>query len=159
MVDGRSLKNFSLSEIRGLTSVVYQDFAKYYISLYNNIDMSPERSKYKSVLKSIDLMGLTKMVDDLPEGLDTPLGKILSNGVDLSIGQWQRLAMVRSHVSSSPLKILDEPTASLDPKAESELYENFSQITNNSTTILISHRLASTKLADIVYVIALQRRF
>ena len=121
--------------------------------------MSPERSKYKSVLKSIDLMGLTKMVDDLPEGLDTPLGKILSNGVDLSIGQWQRLAMVRSHVSSSPLKILDEPTASLDPKAESELYENFSQITNNSTTILISHRLASTKLADIVYVIALQRRF
>jgi len=159
-VDGRSLRSFSQAELKGLSSVVYQDFARYFISVYENVATSflADNVKTNDELREetkrvIELVGLGEAVDLLPNGIDTPLGKILANGVDLSGGQWQRLAMARCVMSNAPLKILDEPTAALDPISESTVYKNFEQISKGGTTIFISHRLGSTKLADVIYVL------
>ena len=155
-VDGKSLRELSHAQLKGLTSVVYQDFARYWISLYDNIAMGDIENygNRESVEEAVKLVGLEEAVEKLKDGLDTPLGKVLANGVDLSGGQWQRTAMARSVINPAPLKILDEPTSALDPVAESTVYKNFETITRGQTTIFISHRLGSTKLADIIYVLA-----
>ena len=149
LIDGRSMREFTKSEIKGLSSVVYQDFAKYYISLYDNIAIAGD-----DIENAIELVGLSGAVEKLKDGVDTNLGKIQADGVDLSGGEWQRIAMARSVVNNAPLKILDEPTAALDPVSESAVYKNFERISKNKTTIFISHRLGSTKLADIIFVLS-----
>ena len=156
LVDGRSLRDLSPSEIKGLSSVVYQDFAKYYITLYDNIAIAHlnQQDSLADVEKAVRLAGLSEAVGKLADGLDTPLGKIQETGVDLSGGEWQRVAIARSVMSPAPLRILDEPTAALDPIGESMVYKKFEQISKGKTTIFISHRLGSTKLADIIFVLS-----
>jgi len=156
LVDGRPLRSLSQSEIKGLSSVVYQDFARYYISMFDNIaigSLNQEQNR-NNIQKAAELVGLTGTIEKLPDGIDTPLGKVYEKGADISGGEWQRVAMARSIVSSAPLRILDEPTASLDPISESMVYKKFEQISRGMTTIFISHRLGSTKLADIIYVLS-----
>jgi ATP-binding cassette subfamily B protein len=156
LIDGRSIRDLSQSEIKGLSSVVYQDFAKFYITLYDNIAIADldNPGNRKDVENAVELVGLSEAVIKLKNGLDTPLGKIIEDGADISGGEWQRTAMARSVLSPAPLKILDEPTSALDPIGESMLYNNFEQISRGMTTIFISHRLGSTKLADIIYVLS-----
>lgn len=156
LIDNRSLRDLSQSEIKGLSSVVYQDFAKYYISLYDNIAIAHlnKQDNGADVEKAIELVGLSEAISKLTDGLDTPLGKIQEKGVDISGGEWQRVAMARSIISPAPLRILDEPTAALDPIGESMVYSKFEQISEGMTTIFISHRLGSTKLADVIYVLS-----
>jgi len=155
-IDGRSIRDLTQAEIKGLSSVVYQDFAKYYISLYDNIAIADldNSDNRKDVENALELTGMSEAVAKLKDGIDTPLGKILENGADISGGEWQRVAMARSVLSPAPLKILDEPTAALDPIGESMVYSNFERISRGMTTIFISHRLGSTKLADIIYVLS-----
>lgn len=85
--------------------------------------------------------------------MESPLGKIVNGSVDISGGQWQRVAIARALFSIGSVRILDEPTSALDPVSESELYEKFKKISISKTTLFISHRLASTKLADLIYVV------
>ena len=92
-------------------------------------------------------------VGRLPRGYDTPLGKVMRGGVDVSGGEWQRLAMARSLAADAPVRILDEPTAALDPLAESELYRSYARAATGLTTLFISHRLGSTKIADRILVV------
>ncbi|MCL2198693.1 MAG: ABC transporter ATP-binding protein/permease [Defluviitaleaceae bacterium] len=156
LVDGVDLRTFSHARLKGLTSVVYQDFARYWFSVYDNIAIGDinDYGNRKKAEEAAALVGLSETIASLRDGMDTPLGKVLADGVDLSGGQWQRTAMARSVINPAPLKILDEPTAALDPVAESTVYQNFEKITRGQTTIFISHRLGSTKLADIIYVLA-----
>ena len=156
LVDGRPLRSMSQAEIKGLSSVVYQDFARYYISMYDNIALGCLNQEHdrSDIENAAELAGLSDTISRLPDGLDTPLGKIQEKGVDISGGEWQRVAMARRIVSPAPLRILDEPTASLDPVSESMVYRKFEQISKGMTTIFISHRLGSTRLADVIYVIA-----
>ena len=156
LIDGRSIRDLSQSEVKGLSSVVYQDFAKFYITLYDNIAVADldNPGNRRDVENAVELVGLSEAVTKLKNGLDTPLGKIIEDGVDISGGEWQRTAMARSVLSPAPLKILDEPTASLDPIGESMVYRNFERISRGMTTIFISHRLGSTKLADTIYVLS-----
>jgi ABC-type multidrug transport system fused ATPase/permease subunit len=159
-VDGSSLRSFTQAKLKGLSSVVYQDFAKYFISMYDNVaiadleDSEIQPDKHSEVNNALELVGLSRAAAKLKDGADTPLGKIIEDGADISGGEWQRLAMARNVMSTAPLKILDEPTSALDPVAESNVYRNFEQISKGTTTIFISHRLGSTKLADVIYVIA-----
>jgi len=148
-------------------SVVYQDFAKYYISLKDNImlgdvagihesiekNLKSETTADSKILDAAKNAGLDELITELKSGLDTPLGKILEHGQDISGGQWQRVAIARSLISRAPLKILDEPTAALDPISESRVYSEFEKLMQGKTTIFISHRLGSTKLADEILVI------
>ena len=155
-VDGRSYRELTQSEIKGISSVVFQDFSKYSISFYDNIAVADleNYNNINAVKNAVESVGLNKTLSKLNNGFDTPLGKVFENGVDLSGGEWQRLAMARCIVSNKPLKILDEPTAALDPVGESMVYRNFEEISKGVTTIFISHRLGSTKLADVIYVIS-----
>jgi len=155
-IDDRELRTLTQSELKALSSVVYQDFAKYFLTLYENIAIAlpkNESEKRSRVEEAVSLMDLSEAALKLKNGLDTQLGKIHEEGVDISGGEWQRAAMARSVVSGAPLRILDEPTAALDPVAESLVYKKFEQISRGMTTIFISHRLGSTKLADTIYVL------
>jgi ATP-binding cassette, subfamily B, bacterial len=149
-VNGRDLRDVTAAELRSLISVVYQDFARYSVSLRDNVFLGQEPAKDRQVFERA---GLGPLVARLPQGLDTPLGKIAGDGVDISGGEWQRVAMARSLARPSALRILDEPTAALDPLAESELYANFERLTEGATTLLITHRLGATKTADVILVL------
>ena len=94
------------------------------------------------------------IIERLPNGLDTTLARWFADGVELSVGEWQKLALARAFVSDAPVVILDEPTASLDAIAEAELFERFRELMHGRTTVLISHRLASVRNADRICVLA-----
>ena len=155
LINGISLKEYTQNEIKSLTSIVYQDFAKYNLSFKDNIALGDVRNidDIDRVKDAIKYMELDDVVDKLENGLDSNLGKIKEDGIDLSGGQWQRIAIARSFISKSSLRILDEPTAALDPISENEIYNKFEKLSRGNTVIFISHRLASTKLADEIFVL------
>ena len=104
----------------------------------------------KHIVQQLDM---TKLVEKLPQGYDTELGTIMPDSVNISGGEWQRLAIARCVYHHAPLQILDEPTASLDPVAESRIYQMFGEISRGTATIFITHRLGAAKLSDEVLVI------
>lgn len=139
-------------------SCVFQDFARYAISIGENI-MIGSRDKVYAVdnhdrcKKMTEILGLDKEIESLKYGYETKLGKLDIDSIDLSGGQWQRIAMARALVNEAEILVLDEPTSALDPLSESRLYDQFDKISRGRTTIFISHRLGSTKLADFIYVL------
>ena len=155
-VNGKNLKEYTLAELKSLFSVVYQDFARYYIPLRDSValgdvsELGGEDSRLTDILQTVEL---TERVEKLPHGADTYLGRIKSGGVDLSGGEWQRIAIARSLFSKTVLRILDEPTAALDPVAESNVYKMFGEISRGQTTLFITHRLGAARLADVIVVI------
>ena len=153
LLNGRELRDYSASELKAVFSVAYQDFARYQMTvkenmLIGNLELEDD-GMLDELMKDLEL---DKMVRNLSKGVETPLGKIDEEGVDLSGGQWQRIALARTIINPAPIKILDEPTAALDPMSESRLYEQFEKIIQNRTSIFISHRLGSIKLADEILV-------
>lgn len=158
LINGVNIKEYSHSKLKSLCSVVYQDFAKYFITLKDNVALGHIRKMDKDlsdedINKIVNIIDLTDVIEKLPNGLNSYLGKIKSDGLDVSGGQWQRIGMARSIISDASLRILDEPTAALDPISESNIYEKFEEISRGGTTIFISHRLGSTKLANEIFVI------
>ncbi len=155
LINGKSIKAYGQEQLKAMCSVVYQDFARYYISFRDNILLGDINSfdNLANMNKAIETVELQDVVGGLPLGINSNLGKIKNDGVDLSGGQWQRIAMARGIVSPASIRILDEPTAALDPISESNVYEKFEEISRGKTTIFISHRLGSTKIADKIFVI------
>ncbi len=152
LINGKELREYPVSAVKAMFSVVYQDFAKYYIEMKDNIAIGDIHAAGKEV-EAAHQAGLDEVVNKLEKGINTPLGKILKGGQDISGGQWQRVAIARSLVSRAPVRILDEPTSALDPISESNLYRDFEKLMKGKTTIFVSHRLGSTKLADEILVI------
>lgn len=160
-INDKNLREYRLRELKALFSVVYQDFAKYQITVGENIrlgnildidDVSEENcERIQNIIESVDLKDA---IDNLSSGLNTNLGKISEDAVDLSGGQWQRLAMARLLYHPAFVRILDEPTAALDPIAESNLYKTFGKINKGKTTIFITHRLGAARLADEIVVLS-----
>ncbi|MDR1444258.1 MAG: ABC transporter ATP-binding protein/permease [Treponema sp.] len=155
----QELRSFPAGRIKSLFSVVYQDFAKYQLPLQESVGLgavtaaSVSGAGINAVSRALEKIGLEDLVEELPRGLDTPLGKIREGGVDISGGQWQRVAIARSLANPAPVRILDEPTAALDPAAESAVYELYGEISRGKTTIFITHRLGAARLADEILVI------
>jgi len=136
--------------------VVFQDFARYSVSMGENIALGNAPAMQDAdyaLFEAAELAGISGKIHELPDGLNTNLGKLKEGSTDLSGGEWQRVVMARAILSPASLKILDEPTAALDPISESKVYEKFEQISQGKTTIFISHRLGSTKLADFIIVL------
>lgn len=155
LINGKELRKYHLAEIKGMFSVVYQDFAKYYLQLKDSIGLGNVlEHNLDSICQTICDMELDYMMDKLPDGLNSWVGKVKEEGIDLSGGEWQRIAIARAIYNPAQIRILDEPTAALDPIAESNLYETFSNISKGITTILITHRLGAAKIADEIIVIA-----
>jgi ATP-binding cassette, subfamily B, bacterial len=159
LINGREIGDYSTEELRSFYSIVYQDFARYGVSVRDNIllgmtaddgDRPPEDALVREVVEKV---GLARVIAGLPNGLETTLGKHVADGVDISRGEWQRIAMARSLVRPAPVRILDEPAAALDPVAESELYARFDALTTGATTLLITHRLGAAKIADELFVL------
>ena len=150
LVNGKDIKLYTFDELRSMFSIVSQDYAKYYVSLKDNIAFDNLKADISSVVEKLELRDLIR---DLPEGENSCLGKMYDNGIDISGGQWQRIAIARALYKNAPFVILDEPTSSLSPTAESKLYSNFSKIAKDKTLLMISHRLGSTKISDDIIVL------
>lgn len=150
LLNGKDLKLYKFGDLRSVFSVVSQDFAKYYVSLKENIAFQDSEADISEVIR---LMELEEVVSNLPKKEHSHLGKIYEDGSDLSGGQWQRLAIARALYLNSPFIIMDEPTASLSPTAESMIYNQFLKIAKDKTLFMITHRLGSTKITDEIIVL------
>ena len=149
LLNGRELRTYTQAQLKAFCAPIFQDFARYQVPMRDSITLGAETDRLEAAL---DAAGLREAADGLPNGLDTPLGKIYEGGQDLSGGQWQRIAIARALVRTAPLRVLDEPTAALDPISESQFYERFGEMSRSVTTLFISHRLGSTRLADKIFV-------
>ena len=155
LINGIDIQNLSVSELRKAYSVVFQDYATYSLSLRENVAFGDidQITNDNAITEALRRGLASDILQSLHNNLDANLGKIEENGVDLSGGQWQRIAISRACLSNSAFVILDEPTASLDPIAETEMYQAFAALLSKKGCIMISHRLASAKLADAIYVL------
>jgi len=150
--NGQDLRSYSLAYVRSRIAVVMQDYARFPSTVRENIGFGDllSLSDDTAINQAISEAGIAAKVNSLEKGLETPLGKQLEDGIDLSGGQWQRIAIARAlmRLSTAEVLIFDEPTAALDPKTEHEIYSIFRQIAVGKTTIVISHRLGLAKIAD-----------
>ena len=150
LINGVDARTMPLNVRRSIFSAIFQDYVIFGTTIKNNIAMgyADREAKVEEVIDDLDLR---EMVNKMPEGIETEIGKLDDRGLDLSGGQRQRIALARAIVSDSPVVILDEPTAAMDPKTESKLYEKMGKLTKGRTVIFISHRLGSTSLSDEIF--------
>ncbi|CAA9469784.1 MAG: Efflux ABC transporter, permease/ATP-binding protein [uncultured Solirubrobacteraceae bacterium] len=153
--EGRDIATCDPDELRARIAVIFQDFVRYELSAKDNIGFGDLASldDLDAVVEAARHAGADEFIDDLPEGYDTRLGRRFHKGHDLSIGQWQRLALARAFFRDAPLVIMDEPTASLDARAESELFHTMGELFDDRAVLLISHRFSSVRMADRIYVL------
>lgn len=154
-LDGIDLRQFSPIDLRRHISVIFQDYAKYNLSAMTNIglgniDPSPTLS---SIQHAAERSGAATVIEKLPRGYETILGKLFEDGEELSIGQWQKIALARAFLRDSQIIVLDEPTSAMDPQAEAEVFAKFRTLIQRQAAILISHRLSTVKMADRIYVL------
>ena len=151
LVNGMDIQTVDAADLRRVFSVVFQDFCKYTLTMRENVAFG-DLTKLNDDTALCDALKMG-LADGIAE-LDTPLGKLEENGVDISGGEWQRIAVARACLPDCAFVILDEPTASLDPVAESDMYHSFAEVLKNRGCIMISHRLASARMADKIIVLS-----
>ncbi len=150
LIDGIDIREFDVQELQQAFSVLFQDFVRYQMTVAENVRMGhvatpPGDSRIAEAAREA---GAHSFIEKLPQGYETRLGRLFEGGVELSEGQWQRLALARAFVRNSPVVILDEPTSSLDAKAERELLESFMKLVPGRTALVISHRFSTVQAAD-----------
>ena len=156
LLDGKDLRSYDLKSLYSTFGIIFQDFGKYAVSVKENICLGDIHRKGtdEEVVSAAKQSTASDYIEKLPDGYDTPLMRYFeTNGLELSIGQWQKLAIARAFYADSDIIILDEPTASLDPMAEQEIFNQFDRLRNNKTTVFVSHRLSSATIADQILVI------
>lgn len=153
--DGVDIRDIEIQDLRGSIGVIFQDFIRYHLSVRDNIALrAPAGDVSTRVLReAAALAGAEEFISQLPAGYDTQLGRRFPDGVDLSGGQWQRLALARAFFRDAGMLILDEPTASLDVATEARIYARFTTMAEGKTTLLISHRLSTVRIADRIAVL------
>jgi ATP-binding cassette subfamily B protein len=153
-IDGLDLREFDLSALRRESSVIFQDYARYQMTARDNIWLGdvelPRESSHIEATAS--LAGAHDVISRLPRGYDTRLGKAFLEGEELSIGEWQKIALARAFLRDSQIIVLDEPTSAMDARSEYEVFQRFRQLAEGRTAILISHRLSTVRMADCIYV-------
>lgn len=155
---GLDLKAWDVSKLRKTFGVVFQDFSKFKLTLYENIALaknggSTATDRDEAVFRAARLTGVDEIAMKAPQGFETQLGREFLNGTDLSGGQWQKIALARGFVRDASVVFLDEPTASLDAKTEKTVFEQFLSLAEDKTAIIISHRLFVTPLVDRIFVL------
>lgn len=156
LLDGHDLRDYDLGELRANIGVIFQDFVRYQMTAAENIAVG--RIEARDDRARIVAAAESSMADDvirkLPLGYDQLIGKRLRTGVELSGGEWQKLAIARAYMRDAQLLILDEPTAALDARAEFEVFQRFKELSRGKTAVLISHRFSSVRMADRILVLA-----
>ncbi len=155
LLDGRDLREYDLDSLRSAVGVIFQDFVRYHLTASENIAVGriDERADRPRIETSAQRSLADAVIASLPEGYDQTLGKRFKAGVDLSGGQWQKVALGRAYMRDAQLLILDEPTAALDARAEYEVFERFKDLTAGKTAVLISHRFSTVRMADRILVL------
>ena len=149
LLNGRDIREFNRREYYQLFSAVFQEFSVLDVTVTENIAQTVENINYEKIHDCIEKAGLSALIQELPKGLDTHVGKeVFLDGVLCSGGQTQRLMLARALYKDGPILMLDEPTAALDPIAENDIYMKYNDMTQGKTSIFISHRLASTRFCD-----------
>jgi len=155
LLDGVPIAAYDLAQLRQRVTVLFQDFAHFALSAQHNIgvgDVARVEDR-EGVLAAARWAGSDTVLAKLPQGLDTPLTRTFTGGVDLSGGEWQKIAMARAAMRDAALVILDEPTAALDAQAENELFQRFRALAAGRTVLLISHRFSTVRMADRILVL------
>jgi ATP-binding cassette, subfamily B, bacterial len=152
--DGVNIAGCDPALVSARIAPVFQDFVNFELRVRDAIGLGAEDriDDVAGIARAADQAGLTDAIDGLPEGLATRLGKAFSGGVDLSGGQWQRLAIARAFFRDAPIVIFDEPSASMDPVGEAELFDRLHALCQRRIVIFVSHRFATVRSADVVLV-------
>jgi ATP-binding cassette, subfamily B, bacterial len=154
LLDGHDLREYDLAELRANMGVIFQDFVRYHMTAGENIAVG--RIEALTDAPRIADAARRSLADDviarLPEGYDQVIGKRFRTGVELSGGEWQKIAIARAYMRDAQLLILDEPTAALDARAEFEVFQRFKELSHGRTAVLISHRFSSVRMADRILV-------
>ena len=156
LLDGRDIKEYDLQSLYSAFGIIFQDFGKYAVTVEENIRYGDvhKQADMEQVRSAARQSAAEDYIEKLPDGYSTPLMRIFEkNGMELSIGQWQKLAIARAFYADSDILILDEPTASLDAIAEQEIFSQFDRLRENKTTIFVSHRLSSATVANDIIVL------
>ena len=156
LFDGKDIRSYDPAELYKVFGIIFQDFGKYAFTAGENITFGEvSRKKDPGLVKAAaSQSGADEFIEVLPGKYDTPLMRIFEqDGLELSIGQWQKLSIARAFYRESDILILDEPTASLDPLAEQEIYDQFDKLRRDKTTLFVSHRLSSATVADKIIVL------
>lgn len=155
LLDGHDLREYDLDDLRSEIGIIFQDFVRYHMTASDNIATGRiEARNDRGRIEQAAIRGLADaVIRRLPNGYDQILGKRFATGVDLSVGEWQKIALARSYMRDAQLLILDEPTASLDARAEHEVFQRFADLTKGRSAALISHRFSTVRMADRIVVL------
>ncbi len=156
LLDGRDLRSLAPEEIRSRIGVVFQDFNEYQFTARDNVGVGsiPHMEELPRIERAVSEGGAEEVIRALPKGIETQLGHWFKDGTELSGGQWQKIALARAFMrEEADILVLDEPTASLDAEAEHAIFDRFRQLAQGRTTILISHRFSTVRMADRIIVI------
>jgi ATP-binding cassette subfamily B protein len=153
--DGTDLADVDADELRRSVAVIFQDFERYLLPARENVGLGRHERvhAFEEIVEAARRADADDFLANLPEGYETMLGREFAGGYDLSIGQWQRVALARAFFRDAPFVILDEPTAALDARAESRLFERMRELLEGRSVVLISHRFSSVRSADRIYVL------
>ena len=153
--DGKDVADIDPVVVQAHITLIFQDFARYFMTARENVAVSrfSDVDDLERVRNAARLAGVDSFLEDLPLGYESLLGSSFVGGVDLSLGQWQRIALARAYFRDAPMLILDEPTASLDPRGEYEVFQQVRRLAEGRTVVLVSHRFSSVRAADRIFVL------
>jgi ATP-binding cassette, subfamily B, bacterial len=154
-MDGIDLRDLTRAELRTQVSVMFQDYHHFMLSAAENIwfgrpesGADPERIRQAAVMAGAD-----EVISGLPRGYDQMLGRAFEDGEELSGGQWQKIALARAFFRDAPVVILDEPSSALDVNSEHDIFKKFKTLTAGKTSVVISHRLSTVRMADRIFLL------
>jgi ATP-binding cassette subfamily B protein len=156
LLDGHDLREYDLDDVRANMGVIFQDFVHYHMTAAENIavgsiDAIDDRTRIEDAARR---SLAHDVIERLPLGYEQVIGKRFRTGVDLSGGEWQKIAIARAYMRDAQLLILDEPTAALDARAEFQVFQRFKELSHRRSAVLISHRFSSVRMADRILVLA-----
>jgi len=154
LLDGIDLREYDIMDLRKNTGIIFQDFLRYQMSFAQNIAAGNiDEQHNRSLIKTSAEKSLANLLAErLPEKYDQALGRRFNNGIELSGGEWQKIALARAYMKDAQLLILDEPTSALDARAEYQVFQRFAELTKGKTAVLISHRFSTVRMADRILV-------
>jgi ATP-binding cassette subfamily B protein len=154
-LDGVNIQKYDIKEYQKLFGVIFQDFIRYEFTIGENIAVGNinEKDNFEMINDAAELSLAKQVVDEMKAGYDQQLGRRFAQGKNLSGGQWQKIALARAYMKNADVIILDEPTSALDARAEYEAFQRFIGLTKGKTSIIISHRFSTVRMADRIIVL------
>jgi ATP-binding cassette subfamily B protein len=155
LIDGVPIEEYNLDDLRKHIGTIFQDFVQYELPVADNIGFGnlEERGNRSSLEQAARASGAAAFVERLEHGYETRLGRLFEKGEQLSVGQWQKIALARAFIGQAPIVVLDEPTASIDAEAEAEIFGTLRLAARGATTLLIAHRFSTVRMADRILVL------